>query len=128
MIRSRLNLRESLGVQREEIHPTSVRYSDIAGQHYLLSVRPLGYSAGMQSHPDAQHRLPLSVEALISLFDALGEELEERDCDNTLDKTVTWLLDHGYDVTAVTRWLKRRGGHCDCEVLLNVEPYVLGGE
>lgn len=43
-------------------------------------------------------------------------------------KSMTWLAVHGYDVVAVTQWLKRRGGHCDCEVLLNVEPKVLGAE
>jgi hypothetical protein len=92
-----------------------------------LLVRVLAYSRGMQSHPHAPN-LPIFPEAFISRFDALSAELEYRACDHTLEKSMTWLAVHGYDVLAVTQWLKRRGGYCDCEVLLNVEPKVLGAE
>jgi hypothetical protein len=82
----------------------------------------------MQSNPYVPKTLPVAVETLISLFDALSAELEQRACDNTLKKTMMWLVVHGYDVSSVTKWLKGHGGYCDCEVLLNVEPRVIGAE
>ncbi len=92
-----------------------------------VRVRVLAYPREMQSHPHAQN-LPISAEAFISLFETLSAELEYGECDHTLEKSMSWLAVHGYDVFAVTQWLRRRGGHCDCEVLLNVEPKVLGAQ
>jgi hypothetical protein len=44
-------------------------------------------------------------------------------CDNTLNKSALWLLAKGRDVATDLFWLESRGGHCDCEVILNV-PYA----
>jgi hypothetical protein len=82
----------------------------------------------MQNHSNVRNRPPLAVEALISLFDALGAQLDRHGCDTTLKGTMAWLADHGYDVTSVAEWLRRRGGYCDCEVLKNVEPKVCGAD
>jgi len=82
----------------------------------------------MHSRPITPNNLPLPVEAFISLFEALSGELDQHGCDNSLCGTIAWLMDHGYDVATVTGWLRHRGGYCDCEVLLNVEPKVCGEE
>ena len=82
----------------------------------------------MHIRPITPNNLPLPFEAFLSLFDAISAQLEEHECDNTLGGTIGWLMDHGYDVATVTGWLSRRGGYCDCEVLLNVEPKVCGEE
>lgn len=52
-----------------------------------LRVRVLAYSREMQIHPHVQN-LPISAEAFISLFDALSAELEYRECDHTLEKSM----------------------------------------
>jgi hypothetical protein len=51
-----------------------------------------------------------------------GEEPQPgRWCDHTLTLTEHWLHQRGIlNARPILRELKRRGGHCDCEVLLNV--------
>jgi hypothetical protein len=82
----------------------------------------------MHSRQITPNNLPVPVEALLSLFEVLGAEIDRHGCDNTLQGTIAWLIHHGYDVLAVTQWLRRRGGYCDCEVLSNVEPKVCGDD
>ena len=61
---------------------------------------------------------------LAGLFRHLGELLEQDGCDNTMRLTAEYLQASGEcgDLDEALDWLARRGGFCDCEVLLNVEP------
>ncbi len=54
----------------------------------------------------------------------LGERLERGPCDNTMRFATEFLLDSDEcnDCEEALEWLAERGGFCDCEVLLNVEP------
>lgn len=67
---------------------------------------------------------PLTRVALAQLFEALERELSRCNCDNTLRLTAQWLSDHDHDIASAYLWLRRLGGYCDCEVLLNVEPKI----
>lgn len=62
---------------------------------------------------------------------ALGKHLNERisfspeppcvtGCDQTLRHTVAWLRAHKLQVRNELRWLQRRGGVCDCGVIVEV--------
>ena len=68
-------------------------------------------------------------------FDELCEHLYEHikfdpvklaviGCDGTLSKTRSILETHfpQYDVEATLKYFQEKGGYCDCEVLLNVDP------
>ena len=66
--------------------------------------------------------LPANRSTFDHLFNHLGIELSESDCDHTFKFTERFL--QTWDVTnpgIVVQWLKDNGGYCDCEVLANVE-------
>lgn len=50
----------------------------------------------------------------------LPQSFRSEGCDHTLAKTTDWLTANGHDVNAAVRWLKERGGTCDCKVITNV--------
>lgn len=75
----------------------------------------------------------LSEDQFIDLYNYLADE--ERlgpspnegrvTCDNTLHCTVKWMMLHQVqDILANVEKIMDLGGHCDCEVLLNVPPDV----
>jgi Protein of unknown function (DUF2695) len=68
--------------------------------------------------------LPAPISALKGLFDFLDEQLSESDCDDTLRFTREHVRQSGVDENSVVEWLKKHGGHCDCEALSNVEEAV----
>jgi hypothetical protein len=64
--------------------------------------------------------LPLPLSTFRELFDFLNKKLIE--CDYTLKLTESFLAANGIDnIAKVIDWLEDHGGHCDCEVLANVE-------
>ena len=76
--------------------------------------------------PEASPRMgggPI-MKWLVGLFRHLDERLEEDGCDNTMRFTAEFLRksDDCGDCEGALEWLAERGGFCDCEVLLNVEP------
>lgn len=106
------------GVMELCLTPSEVR-TGVAGG----GVRALGYAWSM-SNQYSRAASPLTRVALAHLFELLERELGRHACDGTLRVTAKWLSDHDCDVASAQRWLQRRGGYCDCEVLLNVEPKV----
>ncbi len=50
--------------------------------------------------------------------------LTVRGCNHTLDHTLAWIAEYGYDREIWLDYLQRNGGMCDCEVLLNVVALV----
>jgi len=65
--------------------------------------------------------MPLSLAVLGELFDLLDEELEEEGCDHSPRIIRFFLSQKGLDQNQVLLWLEEQGGHCDCEILANVE-------
>ena len=66
--------------------------------------------------------LPMGRQVFKELFDHLDLEFGEQGCDHTCKLTETFLIGRGIqNIPAVMQWLDERGGHCDCEVLANVE-------
>ena len=61
---------------------------------------------------------------LAELFIHLDVRLERDGCDNTMRFTTEFLheSDECDDRDEALEWLAERGGFCDCEVLLNVQP------
>ena len=68
--------------------------------------------------------LPAPILVLRGLFDHLDLCLEDKECDGSLRLTREFLLRHSLDEDRIVGWLEERGGHCDCEVLNNVECVV----
>ena len=64
--------------------------------------------------------LPMAQADLRELFDHL-DRADAPPCDHTLCDTVQFLERKKIDVQCAVSWLKEHGGHCDCEVLANVE-------
>lgn len=66
--------------------------------------------------------LPMGRIFFENLFDYLDDRLGEIDCDDT-NKLTTEFLEKNkiLNVDDVLNWLVENGGHCDCEVLANVE-------
>ena len=63
--------------------------------------------------------IPMSRDAFNDLFDYLFREHYPL-CDHTLRDTLWFLKDRDLDVEPIVAWLNQNGGHCDCEVRLNV--------
>lgn len=62
----------------------------------------------------------LSSEQAELLFTFLEESLDEKGCDHTRRFTELWLNDHCSDnKEQVLEEMRRAGGYCDCEVLMN---------
>lgn len=62
----------------------------------------------------------LTREQIKALDDELYGVLVEGGCDGTMRHTRAFLEARRLPITKVTRWLRREGGYCDCEVYLNV--------
>lgn len=45
-------------------------------------------------------------------------------CDHTLRDTLAFLQERKLDASPIVEWLEEHGGYCDCEVRLNVMPWV----
>ena len=63
----------------------------------------------------------LTVEQVAALFDYVGEQLEENDCDHSKKHTMKWLEQNipAGQLEAVVAEIEDMGGYCDCEVLMN---------
>ena len=69
----------------------------------------------------AIEEMPISLKDLGSLFDELDEKLCEYGCDHTTKLTSIFLTQQNLSTDLILPWLADSGGHCDCEVLANVE-------
>ncbi len=65
-------------------------------------------------------RRSLTAAQLDELKNHVEDRLRIDPCNGTLRHAKAFLAARGFDVRAVTRWLNRHGGYCDCEVLMNV--------
>jgi hypothetical protein len=63
---------------------------------------------------------PLSKRDLCQLFDCLNRK-GASSCDHTLKATTEFLRDRKLPADKILPWLRGLGGHCDCEVIYNVE-------
>lgn len=76
--------------------------------------------------------LPMESEDFEEMFDYLHVSLEENPCDMKFTVTRRFLRQHNLNEDAIIKFLNEEGGHCDCEVLMNVsmqfpqEPYRHG--
>jgi hypothetical protein len=66
-------------------------------------------------------RVPISKDDLRNLFEWVEAKIEESGCDHTLRHTQEFIRSTGFPTDKVTLGLKEYGGHCDCEVIMNVE-------
>lgn len=66
-------------------------------------------------------KMPISFEHLGALFDHLDIQLGTKRCDHTQIITSAFLRDNSLNLDEIVPWLAEHGGHCDCEVLANVE-------
>ncbi|GAA3041452.1 DUF2695 domain-containing protein [Kitasatospora albolonga] len=66
--------------------------------------------------------LGLDRDGLDELLDDLDERLEESGCDHTLRHSRAWAEAGAREWSALEAGLRALGGHCDCEVLANVDP------
>lgn len=66
--------------------------------------------------------LPMDREIFVGLFDYLDNQLEENGCDHSNKLTAEFLEKNKIsNIENVLNWLADNGGHCDCEILANVE-------
>jgi Protein of unknown function (DUF2695) len=69
---------------------------------------------------NAEAQMPLSKSDLADLFDWVDEKLADG-CDRTLKHTLEFIRTKRLAEQAIVPWLAQYGGHCDCEVIANVE-------
>jgi hypothetical protein len=75
-----------------------------------------------KAQEDFEKSLPLGRQIFLDLFESLNFNLEEN-CDHQMTLTIQFLEQNKVeDVDKVIEWLNEKGGHCDCEVIANVEP------
>jgi hypothetical protein len=67
--------------------------------------------------------MPISLQHLGDLFDYLDESLGADACDHTCKMTRRFLASKPLNQDQVLLWLGEQGGHCDCEILANVEEH-----
>lgn len=70
---------------------------------------------------EAVARMPISRADLYSLFDWVDGHVIEEGCDHTLRHTRDFIRARGLAEEDIVKWLVEYGGHCDCEVIMNVE-------
>ena len=70
----------------------------------------------------AQQAMLLDEDSLNELLDHLDALVGEAGCDRSLRVTRAWATERGIDPNALCSSLQQFGGHCDCEVLANVDP------
>jgi predicted chitinase len=69
-----------------------------------------------------EQSLPMNLKAFENLFNYLDNQLEEKGCDDTNKLTAEFLAKYKIvNIETVLNWLSENGGHCDCEILANVE-------
>ena len=68
--------------------------------------------------------LPFNTALFEQLFDYLDEVLEIEGCDDTLKYTIKFINDNNIPLEKSIDWLSENGGHCDCEVLANIEDLI----
>jgi hypothetical protein len=73
-----------------------------------------------QARQSLEDSIPIPHADLRALFDFLDDE-HAPPCDHTLGRTREFLEQRGLGEALVLPWLARHGGHCDCEVIFNVE-------
>jgi hypothetical protein len=83
--------------------------------------KQLLHSVRQRAREEFELSLPMSRNSFVQLFDYLDEELASQACDDTTKLTKAFLDKLGSNTTVVLAWLVDQGGHCDCEVLANVE-------
>lgn len=62
---------------------------------------------------------PFSLEVLKALFEYLNRPNPPA-CTHQLAETSSFLSARGVSLESALDWLRRQGGHCDCEVIYNV--------
>lgn len=67
-----------------------------------------------------ENSMPLSKQDLDQLFDCLHRQ-DASSCDHTLKATTKFLRERKLPADKILPWLRELGGHCDCEVIYNVE-------
>jgi len=67
--------------------------------------------------------LPIPLNTLKELFNWLGFELKNEDCDNTFKHTQVFITQNNLSEETLLKWLGNQGGFCDCEVLANVSEH-----
>jgi len=78
--------------------------------------------AHAQSRSKALARMPFSPATYAELVWKLSERLEKEPCDAvSLRITEEILAEMEVDVPSAVEWFGSLGGHCDCEVLMNVD-------
>lgn len=68
--------------------------------------------------------MPLDADGLERLLDYLEEQHAHARCDRSLTLAMTWASENGVQQDLLASALRQFGGHCDCEVLANLEPDV----
>jgi hypothetical protein len=64
--------------------------------------------------------IPIPKADLKALFDYLDRP-DPPACTHTLKETIEFLKSRNLDVEKTIAWCRENGGHCDCEVIFNVE-------
>ena len=79
----------------------------------------------LKSRQEFENSLSTSPENFKALFDYLDEQFTKNDCDHSLKLSIKFLQSLNLDnMEVIVEWLNENGGHCDCEVLSNVEEKV----
>jgi Protein of unknown function (DUF2695) len=65
--------------------------------------------------------MPISLTTANELLDFIDKKVAEIGCDHSHKQTEEFCRMNGLDSDAVVSWANENGGHCDCEVLFNLE-------
>jgi hypothetical protein len=66
--------------------------------------------------------LPMDEAQLESLLTFVDEAVERAGCDHDYAATDEWANSNGVAAAELHTGLAEFGGHCDCEIVLNVDP------
>jgi hypothetical protein len=74
----------------------------------------------LQQRQQLAAHIPMPQQYLQDLFDYLDQS-GLPPCDHTLRHTTEFFQQRSLEIERVVPWLREHGGHCDCEVIANVE-------
>src|SRR5688500_7970138 len=66
--------------------------------------------------------LPARQDTISELLDFIEDELDDAECNHSLQFAMRFMMENRLDFPKITSWLNENGGYCDCKVMEQIAP------
>ena len=96
----------------------------MANEEERAKRKQLTHSLRDKNRQRVRDELPAPILVLKELFNFLDQQLSSDACDHTFRFTRQFIERNVLNEDRLMDWSRENGGHCDCEMLNNVEQIV----